>query len=63
MSDDGGPPAPDPNRVLTDLTTGLTAEQAAASLAEWGRNEITVEPTNMLKLFVMQFVGVMQLIL
>ena len=47
----------------TDVSMGLTNVEYEKSLAEHGKNEVLLEPVSMLKLFVQQFIGVMQLIL
>lgn len=47
----------------TDASVGLSSSSYSAALAKHGRNEVVVEATPMWKLFVRQFIGVMQLIL
>ncbi|GMH91854.1 hypothetical protein TrVE_jg14412 [Triparma verrucosa] len=47
----------------TDVSVGLSSAQYDQSLKKWGRNEVIVEATPMWKLFIRQFIGVMQLIL
>ena len=56
-SDDEGPLS------MTDVSLGLTSAEYQSSLAEHGKNEVILEPVSMVKLFVQQFIGVMQAIL
>ena len=48
---------------MTDLATGLTESERVEALHKHGKNEVLLEPVSMVKLFVQQFVGVMQFIL
>ena len=47
----------------TNITTGLSTAEYEKSLKLHGKNEVVVTPIPMWKLFISQFIGVMQLIL
>lgn len=59
----GAPSAGEPAVALTDIVTGLTDAEYKSSLAQHGKNEVILEPVSMVKLFIQQFIGVMQALL